>query len=158
MPYGDSYEKRFWSRVKKCPNGCWEWQGKLERSGYARVRRQRERARVFVHRLSYEMKHGTVPAGLLVLHRCDNRKCVNPRHLYAGTHKDNAADMFKRGRANKAQGERHGNAKLTKEDVLRIHEEYASGSTQRQLALKYSVHPMHVHRILSGKKWAHVSR
>lgn len=148
---------RFWSRVNKIPGGCWEWLGRLERSGYARIRRHRSRKRVLVHRYSYELKHGPVPVGLLVLHTCDNRKCVNPKHLYVGTHQDNYDDMFRRGRSNKAQGERHGNAKLSDHAALELLERYrAGGVTQSQLAKEYGLHPMYVFKLVNGHKRKHL--
>ena len=63
---------------------------------------------VGAHRVSYEAYHGAVPDGLHVLHKCDVKCCVNPEHLYAGTHKDNMQDMFRRGYRNTARGSRHG--------------------------------------------------
>lgn len=105
-----------------------------------------------MHRAAWELRHGEVPDGLCVLHKCDVRHCV--RHLFLGTHQANTADMLKKGRANKAQGEAHGQSKLSKEQVRAIlMGYYALGFTQVELAEKYGVSSMQVSRICSGKRW-----
>lgn len=86
------------------PAGCWPWKGNLTR-GYGRVNIGRIKAKP--HRVAWEMANGPIPAGMFVLHRCDNPACVNPAHLAIGTHDDNMADMVTRGRSNR--GERHWN-------------------------------------------------
>jgi hypothetical protein len=80
---------------------CWEFLGKdVNRGGHKRIRLD-DKKRIFVHRLAWEAYNAEpVPEGLLVLHHCDNPCCFNPHHLYAGTAKDNVADMFRRNRAN----------------------------------------------------------
>jgi hypothetical protein len=72
--------------------GCWEWQGQLWSNNYGKYRGQR------AHRWSYEHFIGPIPAGMLVCHRCDNRKCVNPEHLWLGTYLDNNWDSINKGR------------------------------------------------------------
>ena len=74
---------------------CWEWQGRIDRYGYGQVRVRGKTGKA--HREAYRAFHGD-PGKLLVLHTCDNRKCCNPKHLFLGTHKDNMADMVKKGR------------------------------------------------------------
>jgi len=100
---------RFWSLVAKSsnPDGCWEWQGALDRDGYGYFHYQRPTR---AHRVSYRFNVGEIPAGHMVCHTCDNPKCVRrvrgrrchrpprPDHLYAGTPKQNTADMFRRSR------------------------------------------------------------
>jgi len=91
---------RFWRFVVRGkPTACWLWQGgQRNQFGYGQLRVGRRGPCVGVHRLSYEIHHGKIPENLLVLHRCDTPSCVNPRHLYVGTHQDNARDCIKRGR------------------------------------------------------------
>jgi len=75
---------------------CWEWQGKLFVNGYGRFYLGDKELRA--HRYSYERHVGPIPEGLMILHSCDNRKCVNPSHLRPGTAKENMADAISRGR------------------------------------------------------------
>lgn len=85
--------KVFWSRTKTGQNGCIEWSGCLDRSGYGRVGVKQ----IPAHRVAYRLAKGE-PGDMLVCHSCDNPKCVNPDHLWLGTHKDNMSDMTKKGR------------------------------------------------------------
>jgi hypothetical protein len=79
-------------------SGCWEWQQTIDASGYGRLTRA-GRQGVKAHRVAWECANGPIPDGLWVLHRCDNRRCVNPEHLYVGDRADNMADMVERGRS-----------------------------------------------------------
>lgn len=94
------FAPRFWGRAILAPSGCREWQGSLGSNGYGQVyyRGRQHKA----HRVSWIESHGTIPAGLCVLHRCDNRRCINPEHLFLGTVADNARDMMEKGRCSHA--------------------------------------------------------
>ena len=87
---------RFWAKVgPRLPDRCWEWTASLTGGGYAQFRLGSKK--VNGHRVSYLLEHGSIPEGLSILHRCHNRRCVNPAHLYAGTQKQNIADMHMAG-------------------------------------------------------------
>ena len=83
--------------------GCWGWSGYANHHGYGVVRFMRERVNTYVlaHRLSYVIHHGPIPAGLHVLHSCDNKRCTNPLHLRVGTDRENSQDAMIRGRVAK---------------------------------------------------------
>ena len=96
---------RFFQKVHRCrQTDCWIWMGHLDRLGYGQMSVKGRMIRA--HRVSYELHHGPIPHGLWVLHHCDNRRCVRPEHLYAGTHANNTADMVARQRC--ATGRRSG--------------------------------------------------
>ena len=83
-----STEERFWAKVKKLENGCWEWIGALLASGYGQFA-LRHNQNVSAHRISYEWENGAIPEELQLDHLCRNRKCVNPEHLQPVTKRDN---------------------------------------------------------------------
>lgn len=99
-PYGQKsapLEVRFWAKVDKSAahNGCWVWTGARRGKGYGDIVGDAGR-RIAAHQLSYKWAHGSIPDGLFVLHKCDNKLCVNPDHLFVGTHQDNMDDMVEK--------------------------------------------------------------
>ncbi len=111
--------QRFWPKVGK-PNrtsGCWNWTGATINTGYGSICHDGKHC--LAHRASWQIHKGEIPGKLLVLHRCDNRLCVNPAHLFLGTKKDNAIDMVKKGR--------NSNERLPKTNFP-IHESYQISS------------------------------
>src|ERR1700733_2081816 len=91
---------RFWNKVKKT-DGCWEWQKAKNQNGAGygvlRVNGKNELA----HRISYVINNGSIDSDLWVLHKCDNKQCVRPDHLFLGTRSDNIRDMYSKGRGNR---------------------------------------------------------
>lgn len=119
MKCGGAIE-RLMSRYQVSDSGCWEWTGTKNAKGYGFI--QADAKRWMTHRYSYHIHHGQIPDGMFVCHKCDNPKCINPDHLFAGTQKDNMNDMVKKGRAHKVgrSGTENPNNKLTEQDVLAI--------------------------------------
>jgi hypothetical protein len=175
--------ERFWSRVDKSggADACWLWTGTKDGRGYGTLLAHGNR-HARANRVVWELVNGPIPDGLDVLHNCpdgDNPACVNPAHLWLGTHTDNMRDMSRKGRQNfqrhpekitkgeyglahmsreqRARGERHGCAKLTELQVLRIREQYAAGNvTQRQIASEYGVDRTTIGLIVRRQHWAHI--
>ena len=135
--------------------GCWIWDKSLNRGGYGRVKI--EGKTVSAHRLSY-MVHVEDPKDMYVLHKCDVACCVNPEHLYLGTHQDNMRDKKDRKRATKprpnAQGEKHGNCLLTKENVKEIRQKYLPRQyTYKMLSKEYGVSVRTIQSIIRKERW-----
>lgn len=143
--------ERFWSKVDKS-GGCWEWTAHKDRHGYGRIYKGGRQA--LAHRVVYELINGVIPDGLCVCHRCDNRSCVRPNHLFLGTNRENIDDMIKKGRMLK--GEQHGRAKLTNEEVFQIRNGANSGVKQKTLARDHHVSKQLISRIVNGDLWKHL--
>lgn len=146
----------FWSKVDRSGD-CWLWTGRRhqgKRQLPYGVLKYHGKMRV-AHCLAYALTHGEVPAGLCVLHRCDNPPCCNPAHLFLGTRQDNIADCVAKKR--NARGERHASAKLTEACVQEIRSDFAvGGKTRAQLAAKHKVNWNTINRIVRGQKWKHL--
>lgn len=130
--------------VRRGPNQCWEWTGYFS-SGRGRIDIGREKG-VYVARAAYVSANPdcglplkAAPDGIMVLHRCDNPKCCNPRHLFLGSHADNMADKVSKGRQYKPGSVNSPRAKLTAEQVQEIRRRKSDGETKKALAAAYGV-------------------
>ena len=155
-----TFDERFWAKVDRSagPNGCWLWTASGA-DGYGRIRLSHSQRLVLAHRASYEMVHGKIPAGLLVCHTCDCRKCVNPAHLFAGTQNDNMRDASQKGHIflRKQHGELNALHKLTEPKVIEIRQRWAAGNiTQRELAGAFRVSRGAINNIVNGYTWTHL--
>ena len=150
---GRTESQRFYDFVMPEPNsGCWIWLGPLYSTGYGSFRTAKGKC-MHAHRFSWQL-HKNIPIGvLLVCHHCDNRACVNPDHLFLGTHSDNAIDMFRKGRGNTSRGEKHCRAKLTETDIRKILRDTRS---LRIIGEDYGVDKRYIWKIKHGWHWRHV--
>jgi DNA-binding transcriptional regulator YiaG len=135
---------RFFEKVVKSENGCHAWNGCVMPNGYGQVRHNGKTA--YAHRVAYELAYGVPPD--FVLHTCDNRKCVNPEHLFSGSFDDNMADMVSKER--QCHGERNARHKLTATQVKAIRSEVG---LQREIAARYGVTSSLISMIRSGRIW-----
>lgn len=149
-------EERFARYVEPEPmSGCWLWIGWSDRKGYGYLGLGRKGdGRMPAHRFSYQLHRGLIPAGMHVLHKCDVPSCVNPAHLFLGTHQENMADMWAKGRG--PAGERQGCAKLTALEAATIRTRAAGGTFQCALASEYQVARATINRLVKGKTWSRV--
>lgn len=135
--------ERFMSKVSPEPmSGCWLWTGAVLKSGgYGAI--GIERASVRAHRVAWALFRGPIPAGLLVLHKCDNPACVNVDHLYLGTASRNALDCVER--------QRHNRARLSPANVLAIRSATSAGTSE--LAEQYGVSTVAIRAIRRRATW-----
>lgn len=173
---------RFTQKVCKSEAGCWLWTAGICPNGYGMTFIRSKQIKT--HRAAYLLFVGEIPDGMLVLHRCDVRHCVNPAHLYVGTHKQNMEDMKSRGRSlagdrnparmypesrprgdnnpsrkyieKRPRGERHAQAKLTNEIVLEIRRMHKAGSGERAIALHFGIAKTTVRNVFTRRTWKHI--
>lgn len=188
--------ERFWSKVDK--NGptvdhvpgisnCWVWAvPSTNRGGYGLFRVSKRSMLATAHRVAWSIHNGPIPKGLCVLHRCDNRRCVRPEHLWLGTQRDNIQDMVRKGRIASgdtsgprkhpermrrtnpsrhgtrthperiARGERAGTARFTAHDVAEIRRQVAEGELQRVVAARFGTCQTTISAIVRRRTWAHI--
>lgn len=128
-------------------NECLLWTKCLNTDGYPRANVNGD-VNTKVHRLVWELYNGKSAAGLVVRHKCDNPRCINPEHLELGTSADNNRDRDLRGR--------HGWAKVTREQVEDIRQQRKDGASAKQLAEKYNMSVRNMYSLLSKHHWKHV--
>ena len=130
-------------------SGCWIWLSTLHPGGYGRV--CAGKTPFFAHRVSYELKYGAIPAGMMALHHCDVRCCVNPDHIFVGTQQDNMTDKVRKNR--QAKGSGHGNAKLTEDQARAIK---CSQESSIKLAKRIGYSASMIREIKNGNLWKHL--
>ncbi len=153
--------ERFEAKVDRSngPDRCWWWTASITGGGYGQIGRGRlGDGNALSHRVAYELDVGPIPDGMQVLHRCDNKLCCNPAHLFLGTQLDNIHDMDAKGRDNRVgpRGERAGLAKLTDAEVLEIRALYTANARQVDLAARFRVGQSTISSIVRRSTWAHI--
>ncbi len=149
---------RFWQHVTKT-DGCWLWSGANDgkADGYGRLV-TKGKTSIGAHRISWELHKGPIPDGLWVLHTCDNRRCVNPAHLFLGTHMENQRDAWNKGRqrAITRQGQRNGQTTLSAADVVTIRN-WSPEVPAREFAKHYGVAEVTIYHIRERRLWAQIA-
>jgi hypothetical protein len=149
-----SLRTRFYAKFTEVPNGCWLWTGAKNEEGYGSLGVRAGRSRS-AHRISWEIHHGSIPDGFLVCHACDTPSCVNPAHLFIGTHRDNAQDKVRKRRCRPVRGERNGHAVLTASDVASIRALREQGVFLRVIAPRFGVSISCINHVMRGDTWKH---
>lgn len=159
--FWDSLPPRIADKIWPEPmSGCWFSSYALERSGYARVNINGRMT--LLHRWMWEFVNGPIPPGgdhyvsMCVCHRCDNRACVNPDHLFLGTHADNMADKKSKGRCSNLRGDDHPMASLKEVDVLVLRTMYDDGVRREDIARCTGISLSCVKDVIYRRSWRHI--
>ena len=163
-----SKDRAFISKLKKVDAGyknekgsvskCWEWQGAYFQNGYGRLGTPVDTKGESIHRThryAYYLANGKIKKSRSILHKCDNRICCNPKHLYQGDHRQNMRDMTARSR--QARGETSGRAVFIEEDISAIRFFYKVGFTLSNLMVMYDSAKSTMGNIINRRVWTHVS-
>lgn len=132
--------------------GCWVWAGPRHQVGYG-IAPKSCGGGGYTHRAMYAAVISDIPSGAYVLHHCDNRLCINPEHLFLGSHLDNIRDMHRknRQRGGSLPNEANPSCKFSNEQIKKILTERRAGVSVRLLTEKFSVSETHVRRIINGE-------
>ena len=157
-PKGEEYtnklKKRFYNKYQE-NGGCWIWTGSLNVWGYGVIRVNRKN--MLAHRISWIIHEGDIPEDLLICHTCDNPACVNPKHLWLGSNKDNMTDMYLKNRSNQPKGEKHALCKLNDKKVFKIRSLYKPRIyPANRIAKEFNVSEVCVYNIIYKRTWKHL--
>ena len=158
MPVGvyerPSPKEKFFKKVNKTES-CWLWTGSINGGGYGTFKYLDTIQNA--HRAGWRIIKGEIPKGLLVLHKCDVRNCVNPDHLFLGTYLENIEDMMNKGRGNFVRGKNHGLSKLNEKEVIEIRRlDKHDIITRKLLSKMFKVNVSTIAGIVKRKAWIHI--
>lgn len=146
-------EERFWANAERCgPDECWPWKGPRLPNGYG-IGRGPSGRKTTAHRAAWEYVNGPVSGDMHVCHRCDNRPCVNPAHLFLGTRQDNMDDMVAKGRSTRGESQ---HASLLTEAEVREIRQLAGSMSQREIGRQFGVTQGCICAIVNRRTWRHV--
>ena len=150
----DRMRKTFDKYVIRNGEYCWKWKGCITPGGYSAINVYRKKEQA--HRVSWMIYKGEIPDGMFVCHRCSNRECTNPEHLFIGTHQDNMKDMLNKGRKFIKSGSKYNFAKLNEKKIIKIMKMIHSRYSDRQISEQFNVTRPTITNIRNRKAWKHV--
>lgn len=153
--------ERFWKYIDipnqlLNKNACWLWNGLTNIHGYGVFGLNRKSYNA--QRIMYLLSYPAWKQDTYICHKCDNPQCCNPKHLFAGTAKDNVIDRDNKGRGKvpDQKGSNHSRTKLTEANIIDMRKQYAQGVKQGTLAKQYNIGQYQVSRIVNHKRWTHI--
>jgi hypothetical protein len=151
--------KRFESKFEKA-DGCWVWKASTTRGGYGQIGgfKGEKWSMLRAHRISYILYKGPIPDGQLVCHSCDNRLCVNPKHLFLGSHKDNIEDCIIKGRKVLGRNPKHNHLSFNLAQEIRLVKLKNPNLTYKQLGKLFNTSAAQAHRIITNQIWKDVPK
>ena len=149
--FSETFAERFYAKVgQQLPSGCIEWKGNRLPKGYGYLRKgPAKEGKILAHRAAFLLKHGDIPEGRVVMHKCDNPSCVNPDHLMLGTQQDNVRDMVAKNRHSWRFPRPW--QKLSKDDADQVRALRSEGWTQQAIAERFRVSRPLISLMLNGK-------
>lgn len=152
---------RFVEKIDKTGT-CWIWKGAKTPRGYGKFSLPTGTANVryvYAHRHSYELANGPIPDGMIVCHTCDNPWCVNPDHLFVGSHQDNTDDCIRKGRLRNGTsiGEKHGRSTISQHQASDIKRLYADVRSPLEISKRTGISRGVINAVVYGKTWRHAN-